>query len=73
VILHSDRGSQYASHAMSDSMEKEFFEQNNAKLERALKEQLGLAATPYLLTTSSKRPHTKRSLSLPAQAIELHG
>ncbi|MCL2877089.1 MAG: CRISPR-associated ring nuclease Csm6 [Betaproteobacteria bacterium] len=56
---------------LRDGMEKEFFEQNNSKLERALKEQLGLAATPYLLATSGKRPHTMRSLSLQPQAIEL--
>lgn len=53
-------------------MEKEFFEQNNAKLERALKAQLGLAAAPYLLATSGQRPHTARSLGLEAQAITLH-
>ena len=57
---------------LQHGMEKEFFEQSNAKLERALKQQLGLAAAPYLLATSGKRPHTARSLSLPAQAITLH-
>ena len=54
---------------LKDGMEKEFFEQNNSKLERALKTQLGPAAAPYLLATSGKRPHTARSLSLDAQAI----
>ena len=57
---------------LKDGMEKEFFEQNNSKLERALKTQLGLAATPYLLATSGQRPHTARSLRLPAAAITLH-
>ena len=57
---------------LSDGMEKEFFEQNNAKLVRTLKAQLGLAAAPYLLTTSGRRPHTARSLDLDAQAITLH-
>jgi hypothetical protein len=38
---------------------------------RAIKAQLGLAAAPYLLTTSGKRPHTARSLGLDAQAITL--
>lgn len=52
-------------------MEKEFFEQNNAKLERILKSQLGLAAAPYLLATSGRRPHTARSLGLDAQALTL--
>lgn len=56
---------------LADGMEKEFFEQNNAKLERTLKAQLGLAATPYLLATSGRRPHTARSLALDAQAITL--
>ena len=56
---------------LHDGMEKEFFEQNNAKLERALKAQLGLAAAPYLLATSGQRPHTARSLSLDVQAIML--
>ena len=56
---------------LHEGMEKEFFEQNNAKLERAIKAQLGLAAAPYLLTTSGKRPHTARSLGLDAQAITL--
>lgn len=51
--------------------QKEFFEQNNAKLERRLKAQLGLAAVPYLLATGGKRPHTARGLALQAQAITL--
>lgn len=56
---------------LKGGMEKEFFEQNNAKLERALKTQLGLAAAPYLLQTSGKRPYTQRGLSLPPEAISL--
>ena len=56
---------------LQGGMEKEFFEQNNAKLERALKAQLGIAASPYLLTTSGRRPHTARSLGLAEQAITL--
>jgi CRISPR-associated protein (TIGR02584 family) len=56
---------------LSAGMEKEFFEQNNSKLEKALREQLGPVATPYLLATSGKRPHTRRGLTLPPQTIEL--
>ena len=52
-------------------MEKAFFEENNSKLDGALRKQLGLAATPYLLTTGGRRPNTTRGLALPAQAIEL--
>jgi CRISPR-associated protein (TIGR02584 family) len=60
-----------ATQRLREGMEKEFFEQNNSKLERALKQQLGLAAAPYLLNTSGKRPHTMRGLNLPAHAIDL--
>lgn len=56
---------------LQHGMEKEFFEQNNAKLERLLKEQLQLAAGPYLLVTSGKRPNTGRSLLLTAEQIRL--
>jgi CRISPR-associated protein (TIGR02584 family) len=60
-----------AMHRLRDGMEKEFFEQNNSKLDRALKQQLGLAATPYLLATSGRRSHTMRGLGLPPEAISL--
>ena len=56
---------------LSDGMEKAFFEENNSKLDGALRKQLGLAATPYLLTTGGRRPNTTRGLALPAQAIEM--
>ncbi|AVO49258.1 TIGR02584 family CRISPR-associated protein [Melaminivora suipulveris] len=62
---------EHASKRLKDGMEKEFFEQNNAKLERALKDRLGLAAAPYLLHTSGRRPHTARALALTPQAITL--
>ncbi len=57
---------------LRDGMEQQFFEQNNAKLEHTLKARLGLAAAPYMLATSGRRPHTARSLALDAQAITLH-
>lgn len=60
-----------ANKRLNDGMEKEFFQQNNAKLEKALKSQLGLAATPYLLATSGQRPHTRRSLALDAGSIQV--
>jgi CRISPR-associated protein (TIGR02584 family) len=56
---------------LASGMEKEFFEQNNSRLEAALREQLGPAATPYLLDSVGKRPHTRRGLSLPREAIDL--
>lgn len=60
-----------AQRRLKDGMEKEFFEQNNAKLERALKAALGPAAAPYLLARDGKKPYTRRGLTLPAAAIEL--
>jgi CRISPR-associated protein (TIGR02584 family) len=60
-----------AAKRLKDGMEKEFFEQNNAKLSKALKEQLGLAAAPYLLVKSGTRPNTSHSLALSPDAIEL--
>ena len=56
---------------LADGMEKEFFEQNNAKLNRTLQEQLGPAASPYLLASEGKRPDTRRGLTLPLSTITL--
>ena len=56
---------------LRDGMEKAFFEENNAKLERALRMQLGPASTPYLLSTIGKRPHTQRGLTLPLHTITI--
>jgi CRISPR-associated protein (TIGR02584 family) len=53
------------------SEQKFFFQQNNAKLERSLRDQLGPAASPYLLTTHGRRPQTARALALAVQAITL--
>jgi CRISPR-associated protein (TIGR02584 family) len=56
---------------LADGMEKEFFEQNNSKLEAALKDQLGPAAAPYLLARAGKRPNTRRGLGLDPAAVSL--
>lgn len=56
---------------LKDGMEKEFFEQNNSKLEAALKAALGPAAAPYLLARAGRKPHTLRGLVLPIDAIRL--
>lgn len=60
-----------AQRRLADGMEKEFFEQNNAKLEAAIKAALGPAAAPYLLGRAGKKPHLARGLMLPPEAIEL--
>jgi len=60
-----------AQRRLGQDMEKEFFEQNNAKLDRELRHALGPAALPYRLQRSGKRPHTRRGLALPTDAIQL--
>lgn len=60
-----------AARRLHDGMEKEFFEQNNAKLERALKTALGAAARPYLLARQGRKPNTERGLTLPLAAVSL--
>ena len=49
---------------------KEFFEQKRAKINRILKNSLGLAATPYLIASLGQRPLTRYGLLL--QANEIH-
>ncbi len=61
-----------AEERLKDGMEQSFFQENNAKLNSALKQQLGLGAEPYLLATSGKRPNQTRHLNLSTQTIELH-
>lgn len=56
---------------LHDGMDKDFFRENNSKLEKALDKQLGPAAIPYLLASSGKRPHTQRGLALSPEAITL--
>lgn len=56
---------------LKDGMEQKFFEENNSKLERALRTHLGQAAFPYLLATIGKRPYTQRGLTLPPHAIKV--
>jgi CRISPR-associated protein (TIGR02584 family) len=50
---------------------KEWFEQHTAKLNKLLKQELGLAAAPYLLRSSGRRPFSRTSLALPTERILL--
>ena len=58
---------------LSKGMEKEFFQQKNSRLEKALMDAMGPAAEPYLLAQAGKRPRTGRGLTLPPKAIRLSG
>lgn len=69
VVSPDSEAFEAAQRRLKDGMEKEFFEQNNSKLEAALKTTLGPAAAPYLLTRAGKKPHLKRGLTLPPEAI----
>ena len=72
VGLHSGDFESTAKLLASD-MDKEFFQQKNSKLERALRDTLGAAATAYSLAQSGTRPHTRRGLTLPSNAIRITG
>lgn len=71
VVGRHSAAFEQAENRLANGMEKYFFQENNSKLERRLKEQLGIAASPYLLATTGKRPHTMRQLNLERKAIEL--
>ena len=60
-----------AQRRLAHGMEREFFQENNSKLEEALKERLGPAAAPYLLVRQGKRPATRRGLGLDPAVITL--
>lgn len=54
-----------------DGMPKEFFEEKKARINAALKKQLGAGATPYQIVASGKRPTQRFGLGLGAEAIEI--
>ncbi|MDP2752649.1 MAG: CRISPR-associated ring nuclease Csm6 [Rhodocyclaceae bacterium] len=54
-----------------NGLEKEFFQENNSKLDAEIKKALGQAAAPYLLARDGKKPNTRRGLALPPEAIIL--
>jgi CRISPR-associated protein (TIGR02584 family) len=55
--------------ALSDGMPKEWFEQRTARLNKLLRQALGIGAGPYLLQTSGKRPLSRTGLVLPPEHI----
>jgi CRISPR-associated protein (TIGR02584 family) len=57
------------SRTLADGMPKEWFEQRTAKLNKLVKQALGLAAAPYLLRTSGKRPVSRTGLALKPECI----
>jgi CRISPR-associated protein (TIGR02584 family) len=58
---------------LAHGMEKEFFQENNSKLEGAFKKALGeFAAKPYLLASTGRRPNVCRGLTLSHDVIDIN-
>jgi CRISPR-associated protein (TIGR02584 family) len=57
--------------AREQGVSKEFFEQKCAKINKALKAELALSATPYLIAPFGERPLTRYGLKLEADAIKI--
>ena len=57
------------SSAIADGMPKEWFEQRTAKLNKLVRDSLGLGAGPYLLHSSGRRPLSRTGLTLPPERI----
>lgn len=71
VVGKDSAALEQAQKRLQSGMEEDFFQQNNSKLEAAIKAALGPAAAPYLLAREGKKPHTRRGLLLPKEAIRI--
>jgi CRISPR-associated protein (TIGR02584 family) len=56
---------------MAEGMPREFFEEKKARINAALRRQLGLGAATYLIVASGKRPRQRFGLGLAAEVIEI--
>lgn len=73
VVGRDSAALEKAQKRLAHGMEEDFFQQNNSKLEAAIKSALGPAAAPYLLAREGEKPHTRRGLALPKEAIRITG
>lgn len=64
---------QAAARLMAEGMPREFFEEKKARINAALRKQLGENAIPYLIVASGKRPRQRFGLGLAAEAIRIFG
>lgn len=56
---------------LKNGMPDEYFQERNTRVNNALKKQLGVAATPYLIHKHGKRPLTRSGLALASETIEI--
>ena len=59
-----------AEHALRNGMDGNYFSQNLSRLRKVLREQLGVAASPYLIEDGGTRPR-RYALSLPRNVIRI--
>lgn len=56
---------------LANGMTKEFFDEKKSRVNRLLRERLGLGAAPYLVQASGKRPSQRFGLSIPSGSISI--
>lgn len=72
VDKHSEAYGKLEQRLREDGCEQ-FYQENNAKLNKQLTKQLSISADPYLLKHTGKRPFTKRGLMLTKDQIQIVG
>jgi CRISPR-associated protein (TIGR02584 family) len=60
-----------AARVLAQGMTKEFFDEKKSKVNRWLREELGLGAEPYLIQASGRRPTKRFGLSVPPNQIHV--
>jgi CRISPR-associated protein (TIGR02584 family) len=68
-VARSEELVERISYALTGGMPKEWFEQCTAKLNKLIRDALGLGAAPYLLRASGRRPLSRTGLTLPPERI----
>jgi hypothetical protein len=69
VIGYMAHGYEETAINLAEGMTKEFFDEKKSRVNRLLREKLGLGASPYLIQSSGKRPTQRFGLSIPITSI----
>lgn len=56
--------------ALQSGMDRAFFNERKSRVQKRLREVLGVNANPYLIHASGRRPETRFGITLPADCIE---